>query len=284
MSSSIPRQALEETNRAYEERIKNLEKVLQTSYTKMASSTLESAEINSLRRQIADLQKVKADERIDIEEAKSKIIELESILRNKNTELDILKHHSTELEESLEQLNNSCKDQTVQIQNTTLSQLYVQLQSFNDRGSSPKPGFTLENFQREMIQCLDKFRKQSEDAESCLKDDNSKKEDDALMNQIEDLTSRLQFATNQIQNLQRDLNMLLEEKRIFQMELETKTLNMESILQKLDKKISFQSFTLGNLVLFLPTRSPIAWAAFNSNSPHYFLSLEEHANFPDQIR
>lgn len=108
MSGSIPRQSLEETNRAYEERIKNLEKVLQTSYTKMASSTQESAEVSMLRRKVAELQKEKANENIGLEGAKSKIIELESILRNKNTELDILKFHATELEECLEQVFFPC--------------------------------------------------------------------------------------------------------------------------------------------------------------------------------
>jgi hypothetical protein len=104
LSSSIPRQSLEETNRAYEERIRNLEKVLQTSYNKMASSTQESAEVSKLRRKVAELQKDKADENIGLEQAQSMIIELESILRNKNTELDILKSHSAELEECLEQV------------------------------------------------------------------------------------------------------------------------------------------------------------------------------------
>ncbi|KAJ1549021.1 oligomeric, coiled-coil, peripheral membrane protein [Cladochytrium tenue] len=38
-------------------------------------------------------------------------------------------------------------------------------------------------------------------------------------------------------------------------------------------KITFRNFAVGDLALFLPTRNPRAWAAFNVNSPHHFLSL-----------
>ncbi|KAJ3206312.1 oligomeric, coiled-coil, peripheral membrane protein [Entophlyctis luteolus] len=50
-------------------------------------------------------------------------------------------------------------------------------------------------------------------------------------------------------------------------------------------KIAFSSFREGDLALFLPTRHPKAWAAFNVNAPHYFLSTTSALeSFPVQIK
>ncbi|KAJ3411326.1 hypothetical protein HDV05_002390 [Chytridiales sp. JEL 0842] len=49
-------------------------------------------------------------------------------------------------------------------------------------------------------------------------------------------------------------------------------------------KITFQSFSPPCLALFLPTRHPQAWAAFNVNSPHYFLSLKSLKSTFDKER
>ena len=38
------------------------------------------------------------------------------------------------------------------------------------------------------------------------------------------------------------------------------------------------------MVLFLPTRNPIAWAAFNVDTPHYFLHVDEHVSFQEEIK
>jgi autophagy-related protein 11 len=35
------------------------------------------------------------------------------------------------------------------------------------------------------------------------------------------------------------------------------------------------SFQVGDLALFLPTRNPNAWAAFNIDAPHYFMAPTE---------
>ncbi|KAJ3142492.1 oligomeric, coiled-coil, peripheral membrane protein [Physocladia obscura] len=50
------------------------------------------------------------------------------------------------------------------------------------------------------------------------------------------------------------------------------------------KKISYFGFKEGDLALFLPTRHPKAWAAFNVNAPHYFLSINSaETSFSVQI-
>ncbi|KAJ3031068.1 UNVERIFIED_CONTAM: oligomeric, coiled-coil, peripheral membrane protein [Siphonaria sp. JEL0065] len=52
-----------------------------------------------------------------------------------------------------------------------------------------------------------------------------------------------------------------------------------------ETKISFSNFREGDLALFLPTRNPKTWAAFNVNAPHYFLSISSaDAHFPTQIK
>ncbi|KAI9351244.1 autophagy-related protein 11-domain-containing protein [Obelidium mucronatum] len=52
-----------------------------------------------------------------------------------------------------------------------------------------------------------------------------------------------------------------------------------------DIKISFSRFKEGDLALFLPTRNPKAWAAFNVNAPHYFLSTASaETHFSTQIK
>ncbi|KAI8611805.1 hypothetical protein BC830DRAFT_1139585 [Chytriomyces sp. MP71] len=57
----------------------------------------------------------------------------------------------------------------------------------------------------------------------------------------------------------------------------------KSILR--ESKIAFSSFKEGDLALFLPTRNPKAWAAFNVNAPHYFLSISSAETlFPSQIK
>ncbi|KAJ3182175.1 oligomeric, coiled-coil, peripheral membrane protein [Gaertneriomyces sp. JEL0708] len=49
-------------------------------------------------------------------------------------------------------------------------------------------------------------------------------------------------------------------------------------------KISFQNFAVEDLALFLPTRNPKAWAAFNIASPHYFLSPSSREQLADRRR
>lgn len=121
--------------------------------------------------------------------------------------------------------------------NETLSHMYVQLQSFND---SPQTEFSLENFQREMNQSLDKFRKLGEVVETSIKSAEAKKDDDLLLSQIEDLMSRLQFTESQIEHIQRDQNILLEEKKIIQSKLENQTETVENLKTILERKISFE--------------------------------------------
>ncbi|KAJ3192763.1 hypothetical protein HK101_005999 [Irineochytrium annulatum] len=55
-------------------------------------------------------------------------------------------------------------------------------------------------------------------------------------------------------------------------------------LKEKSGKITFQRFQTHDLVLFLPTRNPKAWAAFNVNAPHYFLSTESSLRFPTQMK
>ncbi|KAJ3007720.1 oligomeric, coiled-coil, peripheral membrane protein [Thoreauomyces humboldtii] len=49
-------------------------------------------------------------------------------------------------------------------------------------------------------------------------------------------------------------------------------------------KISFRNFKINDLALFLPTRNPKAWAAFNVNAPHYFLSLESSKVYAERMK
>ncbi|KND04131.1 hypothetical protein, variant 2 [Spizellomyces punctatus DAOM BR117] len=49
-------------------------------------------------------------------------------------------------------------------------------------------------------------------------------------------------------------------------------------------KITFKNFRANDLALFLPTRNPKAWAAFNVNSPHFFLSPEVSHAFAERMR
>jgi hypothetical protein len=137
---------------------------------------------------------------------------------------------------------DSFEDQTAKVRenkvmNETLSHMYVQLQSFND---SPQTEFSLENFQREMNQSLDKFRKLGEVVETSIKSAEAKKDDDLLLSQIEDLMSRLQFTESQIEHIQRDQNILLEEKKIIQSKLENQTETVENLKTILERKISFE--------------------------------------------
>ncbi|KAI8058014.1 hypothetical protein BDF22DRAFT_739415 [Syncephalis plumigaleata] len=44
---------------------------------------------------------------------------------------------------------------------------------------------------------------------------------------------------------------------------------------RLADSITFRNFKVNDLVLFLPTRNPNAWAAFNIDAPHYFLHITE---------
>ncbi|KAI8817657.1 uncharacterized protein EV422DRAFT_508743 [Fimicolochytrium jonesii] len=49
-------------------------------------------------------------------------------------------------------------------------------------------------------------------------------------------------------------------------------------------RISFRNFEINDLALFLPTKHPKAWAAFNVNAPHYFLAPEASGLFEDRIK
>ncbi|KAJ3199416.1 oligomeric, coiled-coil, peripheral membrane protein, partial [Dinochytrium kinnereticum] len=63
-----------------------------------------------------------------------------------------------------------------------------------------------------------------------------------------------------------------------------KAIDMVSELQRQHIDDLFIRFTENDLALFLPTRNPKAWAAFNVNSPHFFLSAESSKQFTTQIR
>ncbi|KAJ3240106.1 oligomeric, coiled-coil, peripheral membrane protein [Chytriomyces hyalinus] len=59
----------------------------------------------------------------------------------------------------------------------------------------------------------------------------------------------------------------------------------KSMPSRVANKIAFSGFKIGDLALFLPTRNPKAWAAFNVNAPHYFLSISSAETlFSEQIR
>ncbi|KAI8920366.1 hypothetical protein DFJ77DRAFT_239582 [Powellomyces hirtus] len=49
-------------------------------------------------------------------------------------------------------------------------------------------------------------------------------------------------------------------------------------------KITFRNFKVNDLALFLPTRNPKAWAAFNVNAPHFFLSPESGKLYADRMK
>lgn len=72
----------------------------------MSSSSQDSAEINMLRHQVSELQKDKIEYIVSMNESKTKITELESILMNKNAEIDILKFQREELEDLLNQVSS----------------------------------------------------------------------------------------------------------------------------------------------------------------------------------
>ncbi|KAJ3404084.1 oligomeric, coiled-coil, peripheral membrane protein, partial [Chytriomyces hyalinus] len=58
-----------------------------------------------------------------------------------------------------------------------------------------------------------------------------------------------------------------------------------SMPSRISNKIAFSGFKIGDLALFLPTRNPKAWAAFNVNAPHYFLSISSAETlFSEQIK
>ncbi|KAI8827978.1 hypothetical protein BJ741DRAFT_670598 [Chytriomyces cf. hyalinus JEL632] len=58
-----------------------------------------------------------------------------------------------------------------------------------------------------------------------------------------------------------------------------------SMQSRISNKIAFSGFKIGDLALFLPTRNPKAWAAFNVNAPHYFLSISSAETlFSEQIK
>ncbi|KAJ3073700.1 oligomeric, coiled-coil, peripheral membrane protein [Podochytrium sp. JEL0797] len=63
------------------------------------------------------------------------------------------------------------------------------------------------------------------------------------------------------------------------------TQSLRKAIVREDLKISFSSFKAGDLALFLPTRNPKTWAAFNVNTPHYFLSIASaETHFAVQIK
>ncbi|KAJ3149620.1 oligomeric, coiled-coil, peripheral membrane protein [Geranomyces variabilis] len=64
---------------------------------------------------------------------------------------------------------------------------------------------------------------------------------------------------------------------------EIRALYHRSRLAELNK-IAFRNFKTNDLALFLPTRNPKAWAAFNVNSPHYFLSPDSAKTFADRMK
>ena len=47
--------------------------------------------------------------------------------------------------------------------------------------------------------------------------------------------------------------------------------------------IAFRNFKPNDLALFLPTRNPKAWAAFNVNSPHFFLDITSDERFAARV-
>ncbi|KAJ8322990.1 oligomeric, coiled-coil, peripheral membrane protein [Batrachochytrium dendrobatidis] len=49
-------------------------------------------------------------------------------------------------------------------------------------------------------------------------------------------------------------------------------------------RVAFQNFKINDLVLFLPTRNPAAWTAFNVNTPHFFLDIQPNSVFADRIQ
>nr|KAJ3421903.1 oligomeric, coiled-coil, peripheral membrane protein [Polyrhizophydium stewartii] len=55
-------------------------------------------------------------------------------------------------------------------------------------------------------------------------------------------------------------------------------------LARTQGRIVFAAFGEGDLALFLPTRNPAAWAAFNVNAPHYFLDTASSGEFADRVR
>ncbi|KAJ3120100.1 hypothetical protein HK098_004878 [Nowakowskiella sp. JEL0407] len=65
----------------------------------------------------------------------------------------------------------------------------------------------------------------------------------------------------------------------------------ESVVEWIDKlefdrrnMISFYDFKVDDLVLFLPTKNPKAWGAFNVSKPYHFLHPEEFTKFESQIK
>lgn len=75
---------------------------------------------------------------------------------------------------------------------------------------------------------------------SSMGDKGEKVHDDLLMNQINDLTLRLQLKDNQIENFIKEQNKLLEEKRTTEAELEKESNNVENLKNRMEKKISFE--------------------------------------------
>lgn len=114
---------------------------------------------------------------------------------------------------------------------------------------------------------------------------------DDLVQQLEEATGRFQLAENQLEENGRARQTKDEELHKVQAALDTLRVelaqvqsNEKAVVEEDKTHIAFQNFAVEDLILFLPTRNPIAWAAFNVNAPHYFLSIQEHRNFQSQIR
>jgi Autophagy-related protein 11 len=65
---------------------------------------------------------------------------------------------------------------------------------------------------------------------------------------------------------------------------ETLAIDNHNNLKALGLRVSFENFGVGHLVLFLPSKSRAAWAAFNINAPNYFLVTDSHAGFESRLK
>ncbi|RKP09169.1 hypothetical protein THASP1DRAFT_22951 [Thamnocephalis sphaerospora] len=54
--------------------------------------------------------------------------------------------------------------------------------------------------------------------------------------------------------------------------LNASTAERLGLLARMSERLVFRDFQVGDLALFLPTRNPNAWAAFNIDAPHYFMT------------
>ncbi|KAI9105226.1 hypothetical protein DFS34DRAFT_574450 [Phlyctochytrium arcticum] len=62
------------------------------------------------------------------------------------------------------------------------------------------------------------------------------------------------------------------------------TSNIDTSTDDIGLLVLEEDFKMNDLALFLPTRNPKAWAAFNVNAPHYFLSPEVGPAFAERMK